>query len=571
MKQHEGSLKKIWHHTNPPKVRLAIGIILSLLNTSCSLIIPLILKNQVEQLSRSFSVSLLLPLVFLLIIEFITMSVSVYLLASVGQKVVRNLRVKLWEKLLKLKINFYNKNESGEIVSRLTNDTSVTMNLLSSEIAELLSGALSVFGSIVILFILDVPMTSVLLSSIPIILFIILPISKRIYNVSFAQQEKVSKFSGLISKIISEMRLVKAYNAEEKELKRGIKYIDELYINGLRRARIEAILIPSLGTVISLTIVVIIGYGAYRVNQGYLTSGELLAFIMYLIQIVVPVGTIGTFITNVQSASGATKRIFDIMGQEEEAVQSGEDVSPNTGYLTIQDLHFKYTDQLILKNVSFEIKPNTTTAVVGPSGVGKSTLFYLIERFYEPTSGTVKYNGIDYLDINLKAWRTLFSYVSQDSTIISGTIRDNIIYGMDESVDEERIIKASIMANCHEFISDFPNAYDTEVGERGVNLSGGQKQRIAIARAFLRNSPFLLLDEATANLDSKSENAIKEAIDVLSRGRTTIVIAHRISTIQNADQIIVLENGEVSGIGKHKDLIKNNKMYEVLTSTQITK
>ncbi|MCY8512811.1 ABC transporter ATP-binding protein/permease [Bacillus atrophaeus] len=560
----------MWQYTNPPKVKLIIGIILSLLNTSCSLIIPLLLKEQVELLSNSFSVALLIPLVILIILEFITMSISVFLLASVGQKVVKNLRIKLWDKLLKLKVEFYNHNEVGEIVSRLTNDTSVTMNLLSSEIAQLISGILSVVGSIIILCILDLPMTLVLLSSIPVIIFIVLPISKKIYNVSYAQQEKVSKFSGLTNKILSEIRLVKAYNAENKELNRGIHHIDNLYINGLKRAKIEALLIPSLGAVISLTIVCIIGYGAYRVNKGFISSGELLAFIMYLIQIVVPVGTIGGFITNVQAASGATERISEIFNQKEELIIEPAMNCPDTvSSLVFKGLSFKYSDKMILNDISFEIQPNMTTAIVGPSGVGKSTLFYLIERFYQPTKGTILYNGIDYMDIELSSWRKLFSYVSQDSTVISGTIKENIIYGLEEeTIDDSKIKKAAIMANCHDFISDFSDGYDTEVGERGIKLSGGQKQRIAIARAFLRDTPFLLLDEATANLDSKSESAIKDAIESLSKGRTTIVIAHRLSTIRNADKIIVLENGNVTGMGNHNDLIKESKMYKTLTNIQ---
>ncbi|WP_412094117.1 ABC transporter ATP-binding protein [Bacillus atrophaeus] len=563
-------IKQMWQYTNPPKVKLIIGIILSLLNTSCSLIIPLLLKEQVELLSNSFSVALLIPLVILIILEFITMSISVFLLASVGQKVVKNLRIKLWDKLLKLKVEFYNHNEVGEIVSRLTNDTSVTMNLLSSEIAQLISGILSVVGSIIILCILDLPMTLVLLSSIPVIIFIVLPISKKIYNVSYAQQEKVSKFSGLTNKILSEIRLVKAYNAENKELNRGIHHIDNLYINGLKRAKIEALLIPSLGAVISLTIVCIIGYGAYRVNKGFISSGELLAFIMYLIQIVVPVGTIGGFITNVQAASGATERISEIFNQKEELIIEPAMNCPDTvSSLVFKGLSFKYSDKMILNDISFEIQPNMTTAIVGPSGVGKSTLFYLIERFYQPTKGTILYNGIDYMDIELSSWRKLFSYVSQDSTVISGTIKENIIYGLEEeTIDDSKIKKAAIMANCHDFISDFSDGYDTEVGERGIKLSGGQKQRIAIARAFLRDTPFLLLDEATANLDSKSESAIKDAIESLSKGRTTIVIAHRLSTIRNADKIIVLENGNVTGMGNHNDLIKESKMYKTLTNIQ---
>lgn len=572
MKKPKRGLRTLWEKTNPPRLRLSFGIILSLINTACSLIIPLLLKVLIDELINEFSYELLWKLIILFVVELVSMSLSLYILASVGQKIVLNLRERLWDKLLKLEVKFYNKNQTGEVISRVTNDTTVAMNLLSTEIADLFAGLLSIGGSVIILFILDIPMTLVLLSSIPLILFVIIPISRKIYKVSYQQQEKISKFSGFLEKVISEIRLVKAYNAEETEFKYGKEHIRALYDNGLKRAKIEAILIPLLTGIVSIMTIGIVGFGAYRVNMGYISSGELMAFILYLFQIVAPVGTVSRFITSVQSATGATQRIFEILEHKEER-KNGDPLKisePSVGMLELNNISFKYDHTPILKDISIKIKPNTVTAIVGASGEGKSTLFYLLERFYYPDKGEILLNGKSHLDIDLDKWRKMFSYVSQDSPIVAGTIRENILYGTHKNVNEEDLIKACNLANCHEFIMNFPLGYETEVGERGINLSGGQRQRIAIARALLRDSPFLLLDEVTASLDSKSESAISEALDTLLTDKTTLIIAHRISTIKNADQIIVLQDGTVSGVGTHKELINENTLYRSLAQKQLS-
>lgn len=563
------NLRSLWGITKPPNTPLFLGIILSLINTVCSLVIPLILKKQIEQLDNGFSYKILCLIIFLLLIEIISMGISLYLLSLVGQKIVFNLRTTLWEKVLNLKVDFYNKNQPGEIISRITNDTTITMNLLSTEIADVLSGILSMIGSLIILFILDVPMTLILLLAIPVTLFVIMPISRKIYKISYEQQEKMSYFTAFLSQILGEIRLIKSYGTESYEFKRGKTKIQELYENGLKRAKIESILIPLMTVTITIIIVVIVGFGSYRVSKGYISSGELLAFILYLFQIVAPIGTMSRFITSIQSTKGATERIFTILNEKEEKEQNSLFNEPSFGILEFQKVNFGYNEKEILRNISFQVKPNTITAIVGPSGVGKTTLFYLIERFYNPNQGDILLNGKSYLNIGIEEWRNMFSYVSQDSPILVGTIRENILYGIQKKISEEELIRVSKLANCHDFIMEFPNAYDTELGERGINLSGGQKQRIAIARALLRNTPFLLLDEATASLDTKSENIIKESMDKLISGKTTLIIAHRISTVQNANQIIVLDQNGISGIGTHKQLFKENELYRILASQQL--
>lgn len=558
--------KKLLKNTNPPKKLLFLGILLTLITTICSLLVPLLLKQQIENIENGISTILVIKLIGLTIIEILTMAFSLYTLTIVGQQIVLSLRKKLWKKIINMDIEFHNNNESGKISSRMINDTSVTMNLLSVEFAELFGGILSIVGATCILFFLDIPLTLVLLSSIPIMIILIMPISKALGKLSFIYQEKVSNLSGYITKMASEIRLVKAYQTEEDEYEKGKILIEELYKNGIKKAKIESILVPIMQTVMSITILGIVGFGAYRVSLGYISTGELMAFLLYIFQIVTPIGSIGKFITNYQAALGASERIFNILEKNDERImnQGKNSLSTINGTLEVIDLSFSYGEKPILNNISFKLSPNTTTALVGASGVGKSTLFYLIERFYTPTKGDLKINDVSFKDVSLNDWRKMFSYVSQDIQIISGTIRENIIYGCNYYVDEATLIKVAKQAYCYDFIMSLSDKFETKLGERGINLSGGQKQRIAIARALLRNTPFLLLDEATANLDSESEAHIQKALESLLINRTTVVIAHRISTIENADQIIVLSEGKVSQIGTHKDLIYSNAIYKKL-------
>ncbi|MEE6131925.1 ABC transporter ATP-binding protein [Priestia sp. GS2] len=561
------SFKKLWRLTDPSKGKLSISLLFALVNTGASLVIPLMIKDLMDTINSGVSKQMVAALVGLFVIQMITSALSLYLLAQVGQGVVEKLRTTIWDKLVKLPVSFYDRNRSGEMVSRITNDTTIVMNLLSTEMIEFVKNILSISISIIILFTLDVPMTLILLAVIPIMFLLVMPLARKIHKISREQQDKMSKLTAFLAQMLSEIRLIKVSSSEKKEIEEGKRSFHSLFLFGIRRAKIEAIITPIISTVMTSVMIAIVGFGAYRVSQGFISAGELVAFVLYLFQIMVPVGSLTRFITSFQQTKGASERIFAILEEKEESFQDGQQVK-RIGELTFKDVAFKYEEKLVLKNISFSAQKGKVTALVGPSGAGKSTVFSLLERFYAPSSGQILLEDTDSRAINLRAWRQLFSYVQQDSPILAGTIRENLTYGLERTISDAEIVEATKQANAHEFITNFDDGYDTMLGERGVNLSGGQRQRIAIARALLRNPQFLLLDEATASLDSESEKLVQESLERVMKGRTSLVIAHRLSTVINADQIVVIEDGEVTGKGTHEELLSTHSFYRRLVQQQ---
>ncbi|WJE23026.1 ABC transporter ATP-binding protein [Bacillus cereus] len=563
------SIKKMWKITNPSKIHFISGLVLSIVSSVISLIIPLLIKEIMDELSKGISFGLISQISILLILEIIFSAFSLYLLSKVGEEIVKNLRDKLWEKFLKLPVKYYNDNKSGEMVSRITSDTTAIVNIISSEIVDLITSCITLILSLIILFTLDVPMTLVLILVVPITLFIVIPLGEKVYDLSFQEQNKMSQLTAYLSQTLSEIKLVKSYNTELKEAENGKKHFEFLYKNGIKRAKINSILTPVLGTFTTLVLIGVIGFGAWRVDQGLISSGELVAFLLYLFQIMSPFIQMNHFLTSFQEAKGSMKRLFEILEEEEEVQVVTKTCIGSPTQLEFKDVSFRYDEkENVIEDISFKIKKGSLTALVGPSGSGKSTVFSLIERFYDPTNGDILLDDVSYENIHVEEWRQKFSYVSQDTPIFSGTIRNNILYGKNDKVTDDKLIEIATFANAHEFIVGLSDGYNTQVGERGNQLSGGQKQRIAIARALMRDADFLLLDEATANLDSDSEKQVQKAINTLIHKQTTFVIAHRLSTIVHADQIIVLEDGRITGFGTHDELLSNHEYYQKVIKQQ---
>lgn len=564
------NFKKLIKMANPPFWIFVAAIALSLLEAATGLVVPIFTRDLIDRFSTS---SIETHLIFLLIAVFILQSAtsgfSYYLMSYIGEYIVAKIRSKLWNHVLYLPIPYFDRHESGELMSRITQDTYTVKSLVTEHFANFVSGIVTVLGAVAILIIIDWKMTLILFIFVPLAIVLVLPLGQKIYKISMQTQDEMATFSGNLGRVLSDIRLVKSNIAEPVEKQNGNQKIQQLFRFGLKEAKIQAIISPLMATIIMAVLVVIIGYGGIRVARGELSAGSLVAIIIYMVQIIVPFSQMAGFFTAFQKAMGATERIQQLLNTETEYNNGNTRIDVHKP-IVFQNISFAYEKgKTILQNVHFEVKPGQTVAIVGPSGAGKTTIFSLIERFYQPTNGAIKLGNTDIREFPLFEWRQQIGYVSQESPIMSGTIRENICYGLNRTVSEEEVRKAAQLANADEFIEQMQDGYETEVGERGIKLSGGQRQRIAIARALLRNPKILLLDEATSNLDSNSEQKVQNALLHLMKNRTTFVIAHRLSTIINADLIIVLENGKITGQGTHDELLQSHPLYQKLVSRQM--
>jgi ATP-binding cassette, subfamily B, bacterial AbcA/BmrA len=559
--------------TKLPKLALTFGLITSIITTLFGLAIPLLTRNLVDGFSVS---SISVPLMFLIggvfILQAVIDGVSTYLLAAVGQKIVARLRERMWLKLLRLPVTYFDKTQSGESVSRVVNDTGIVRDLISQHFPRFITGIISIIGALIILLIMDWKMTLLMLVSVPITMAIMIPLGRKMAKISRGLQDETAVFTGNVQQTLSEIRLMKSSTAEVYEETKGIQGINSLLHFGLKESRIFALIGPFMYLVVMVVIVVIIGYGGIRVANGTMSTGSLVAFLLYLFQIIFPITSFAMFFTQLQKAKGATERIIGILELPLEENHGGIELDISNKPITVSNVSFAYSeDEPVIENVSFEAQPGQMIAFAGPSGGGKTTMFGLLERYYEPTTGEIRIGDTPIKQLSLDSWRSQIGYVSQESAMMAGTIRENLCYGLknQDEITDERLWQVAEMAYADQFIKAFPKGLDTEVGERGIKLSGGQRQRIAIARAFLRDPKILMMDEATASLDSQSESIVQQALTRLMEGRTTFVIAHRLSTIVDADKIIFIEKGKVTGIGTHRELIQSHHLYRQFAEQQL--
>ena len=545
------------------------AVIITSLGSLSGLLVPLFTGRLVDKFSVS-SINWGMIAIFgsIFLVNALLSGIDLYLLSKIGEKIIYAIRSLLWEHIIQLKMPFFDKNESGQLMSRLTDDTKVINEFISQKLPNLLPSVLTLIGSLVMLFIMDWKLTLLTFITIPVFILIIVPLGRVMQKISTNTQSEIANFSGLLGRVLTEMRLVKVSNTERLELDNALK---KIYRLGLKQAKISAVVQPISGVVMLLTIAIILGFGALEIGTGAITPGTLIAMIFYVIQLSMPLINLSTLVTDYKKAVGASSRIYEIMQEPiepTEALSESKDVTIIDGELVFEHVDFKYDVKKILEDVSFSIPQGEVSAFVGPSGSGKSTIFNLIERMYDIERGDIKYGNQSIFDIPLSKWRTKIGYVMQSNSMMSGTIRDNILYGINRKVDDEELIEYAKLANCHDFIMQFDEGYDTMVGERGLKLSGGQRQRIDIARSFVKNPDILLLDEATANLDSESELKIQEALETLMEGRTTVVIAHRLSTIKKAGQIVFIDKGEVTGKGTHHELMASHDKYRHFVTSQ---
>ncbi|MCJ1220956.1 ABC transporter ATP-binding protein [Paenibacillus polymyxa] len=576
-KQTAHSLLKLIKIARWPKLALAWSIVFTLISAAFSLVLPIMTGKLVDKISAmELTIQTAAVLISLFLAGGILNAVSSLLLRYVGSKFFQELRLKIWEKIIHLPVNYFDNNENGKIISRMTNDLAIVSNFLAITLPSILADVLMVTGCIIMLFVLDWRLMSVLVALIPITALLIYPIGRRMNRVAVEAQDAAADFSGELSKILYNIRFIKATTSEKLEMKYTREILGRIFRLNIKEGILSAVIEPIVTIIIMLALVGMFWYGSAGIAAGHITTGTLVSMIFYLFTMVSPLTQLSSFFSQYQKAKGASKEIYTIYNQRDEkqeklgSVPDMKSHDQNLDILHFANVSFSYNQgQPVLSNVELTFRGCTTTAIVGPSGSGKTTIFSLIEKFYSEYNGEIYYNNV-YLDkIRTEEWRRKISYVMQDSDLLVGSVRDNLVYGLNRDADDHEIYAALDTVGLKEVIYQLPDGLDTFVGERGVKLSGGQKQRIQIARCLLSDHEILLFDEATANLDSESEQLVHDVIKLLSKNKMTIVIAHRLSTIYKADQIIFLDKGEVTGVGTHHELMSWHDKYRDYVQFQL--
>ncbi|HOJ20332.1 MAG TPA: ABC transporter ATP-binding protein [Armatimonadota bacterium] len=488
-----------------------------------------------------------------------------YLVSLVGQLVLFDLRNDIFRHLQKLSLSYYEKNQAGKILARVMWDVQNVHQLFSSAFIQLISDTFAILIYVVILFSMSAKLAFYSILVLPLYAWTFLILRPRIRRASQDLQEKFSYIVGSVSERITGAKVVKSFTRERSEQRRFVGDIREKTTLELDMIKLSTTLGTTSEFISGLGTAIILCYGSYLAirEEAGMTAGRLVQFTSYLAQLYGPIVRVVQVNDVIQRASVALERIFEVLDTKPSVAEKPDAVPlpPVKGHVVVENVSFGYDpDKLVLKGISLDVQPGQMIALVGPSGSGKSTLSNLIPRFYDPIEGRILIDGYDLKDVTLHSLRSQIGIVLQETLLFSGTIRDNLRYGAPEATDEE-LVAAAKAANAHDFIIEQENGYDTEIGERGMKLSGGQKQRLAIARAILRDPRILILDEATSALDSESEALIQEALERLMRGRTTFVVAHRLSTIMRADRIVVLDKGEIAEMGTHIELLENNGIY----------
>lgn len=494
-----------------------------------------------------------------------------YLVASIGQRVVMDFRTRFFEHLAGLSVRFFNRRRTGELISRLTSDVQVIQNFSTDVPINLAKQVVTLVGGVSIILYINWRLCLLILALLPLIALTGIFFGRRLKRLSKTIQDRQAEVSTIIEEVVSGIRVVKSYVTESHEVGRFRKHLQEAAATGLARAGVLAVFVPVITLLTFGSAIGVLWFGARQVRSGAMTPGDLIAFLLYGGILIGPFGAFAHLFSQVKEVQGATERVFEILDTRPEVADlpGALPIPAIAGRIVFHDVSFGYIPETeVLHQVSFDVMPGTVVALVGPSGAGKSTLVYLLHRFYDPTEGRIEIDGYDIKKVEVSSLYRQIGFVPQDIYLFGGTIRENILYGRLNAADTEMVAAASA-ANAHDFIAQLPRGYDTIVGEKGILLSGGQRQRIAIARAILKDPKILILDEATSSLDNESETQIQEALDRLMAGRTTFVIAHRLTTIQRADSIFVMDQGHIVEMGNHEELMNQRGLYHHLYTLKL--
>ena len=566
---------KILKYARPYTRSIVFAFVCLLLTSMASLVLPLIVRNMINAVVVMKNADLLndltRDLVIIILFQAVFAVTHNYILGFVGHRVTTDFRIELFAHIQSLSLQFFQGRRVGEILSRMSNDITVIQNALVSIPVAVLRQSITLVGALAIIFYLNWKLTGLILLVLTPLMLFARTFGKRLRNLSENVQDKIAQAQVVLEEVASSIKIVKSYTREPYEKKRFENEIENAFEKAISKIRISAFFGPFILGLTFLVSAMLIWYGGQQVMQGATTPGELAAFFLYALIMAGPIGTFVRIYTQLQEALGAVRRVYEILDTRPiiENPENPVQLTSLKGHIHFDKVVFGYKeDTSVLKDVSFEVHPGETVALVGPSGAGKSTTVQLLLRFFDPQSGSVKLDGHDLNSLDLKNYLDQIALVPQETLLFGGTIRENIMYGKLDATEAE-VVEASKSAHAHEFIMEQPNGYDTLVGEKGVKLSGGERQRIAIARALLKDSKILVLDEATSALDNQSEMLIQEALERLMRGRTTFIIAHRLSTVHNADKIIVLDKGTVVESGSHNELMANESLYHHLYTMKL--
>ena len=489
-----------------------------------------------------------------------------YLTALVSQRVMADFRTHVFSHLHRLSLRFFAKRRTGELISRLMNDVGVIQNLLTETPMDALKHLVTIIGGVGFLLVMNWRLCLLILILLPLLALVARVFGRRLKALSTKIQDQTAHVTTLIEEVVSGIREVKSFVQGHREESRFRSAVESLLATTMQRTAVLAVFVPVIMFFTFVMAVGVLWYGGKQVIEGHLSPGELFAFVLFAGILIGPFGSAARIFSQVKEVQGAMSRVLELLDTPLEIRDTphAKPVSPIRGHVQFEDVHFAYEGRPpVLLGVSFSVTAGECVALVGPTGVGKTTITNLLHRFYDPTQGRILIDGHEIQSIQLQSLYSQLGLVPQETRLFGGTILDNIRYGHAEASEEE-IIVASQRANAHEFIQGLPLGYDTIVGEKGVNLSGGQRQRVAIARALLKNPRILILDEATSALDSQAEALVQEALVELMKGRTTFMIAHRFSSIQRADRILVLHGGRIVEDGRHDDLLDQGGLYHHL-------
>jgi len=570
-----GKVRALVGYFRPHRGKYALGLLFLFLTGLTALAFPLLIGQLVNAATDSVLADIDRIAVILLII-FILQAVfsyfRIYLFVNVTENVLAALRRDTYAHLVRLPMTFFSQRRVGELNSRIASDISMLSDTFTTVVAEFLRQAMLIVGGIAFLAYTSVKLTMMILVSVPVVAILAVVFGRAIRKISKETQDRIADSNTIVEETMAGIASVKAFANERFEIARYGRSTNDIVSVALRGAKARGLFASFIILCLFGGVVFVIWYGVRLVNAGEMGVGDMFQFVLYSMFVGASIGGIAEMYAQLQKAMGAAERVLEIMQERAEPHNDTAQRGTLTGRVEFREVCFRYpsrTEVQVLDHVSFVAEAGQTIALVGPSGSGKSTLASLVLRFYDPDSGQLLFDGRDARDYDLESLRGSMAMVPQDVLLFGGTIRENIEYGRPGASVEE-IEQAAKNANAHDFITSFPEGYETIVGERGIKLSGGQRQRIAIARAVLKDPRILILDEATSSLDSESERLVQEALDKLMVGRTSIVIAHRLSTIRNADRILVLDKGRIIESGPHRELLEHEGgLYRNLLELQL--